>query len=403
MALTDTGIKNLRPAEKPYKRTDSSGLYLYVTPTGGKLWRLKFRFNGKEKTLALGKYPQTSLSGARDKAFRAKQQLDNGVDPAVVKQAEKRKKQNYFGDIALEWWRNQRDKWTPGHADYIWRRIEANALPWLKNRPIGQITTGELLKALRRIESRNAYETAKRVCQYFSNIFLYAVSAGYTESNPASDLTKALKFVPRKNLPAVTEPKAITELLQAIDAFAGTYVVKCALQLAPLVFVRAGELRAAGWQEIDFENALWTIPETRMKMKRPHIVPLSRQALEILQELQPLTGGGRYVFPSVRTSARPMSENTLNAALRRLGYDKDTMCAHGFRTMASTRLHELGWKSEIIEFQLAHADKNKVRGVYNRAEYLDQRITMMQAWSDYLDSLKAGADVIPMKRNSKTE
>lgn len=273
-----------------------------------------------------------------------------------------------------------------------------NILPWLKDRPITEITTAELLKVLRRVESRGAFDTSRRVCQYLSNIFIYAVAGGYAENNPASDLSKVLKVVPKRNLPVITDPSKIGELLRAIDGFQGTFVVKCALRFLPLVFVRPGELRKAEWPEFDIKTGIWAIPAHRMKMKRDHIVPLSRQAIEILKELQPLTGNGGYVFPSVRTPSRPMSENTLNVALRRLGYTKDEMVSHGFRTTASTRLHEMGWKSEIVEFQLAHADRNKIRGVYNRAEYLEDRKRMMQAWADYLDGLRNEEKVIPFRR-----
>lgn len=399
MPLTNTQIKNLKPAEKPKKIYDGSGLYLEVTPAGGKLFKYKYRFNGKEKTLSLGKYPDVSLSDARDKHQEARKQLAAGFDPSGVKQAEKYKQSSMFGDVALEWWESQKEKWTPAHAQSIWRRLETNALPWLKNKSITEITTAELLRVLRQVESRNALDTTKRIANYFSNIFIYAVACGYCENNPAAGLTKALKIAPKKSYPAITEPDQIGELLRAIDSFQGSFTVKQALRLAPLVFVRPGELRRAEWEEIDLDAALWTIPAEKMKMKRNHLVPLSKQAVEILQEIEPLTGAGKYVFPSIRTKARPMSENTLNVVLRRLGYSKDEMVTHGFRTMASTRLHEMGWKSEVVEFQLAHADKNKVRGTYNRAEYLEERKRMMQAWADYLDSLKSGAEVIPIKKN----
>ncbi|MFW5958329.1 MAG: tyrosine-type recombinase/integrase [Desulfosalsimonas sp.] len=401
MNLTDVAVKGIKPGTRTLRLADGSALYLEVTPQGSKLWRYRYRFKGKQKTFAIGVYPDVSLADARDEHQKARKQVAAGIDPSAARRVEKRKRVNTFGEVALEWWKNQKGKWTPVHAQSIWRRLEINALPWLGNRPVEEIDTGELLKALRRIESRNAIDTAKRVSNYFRNIFIYAVAAGYTTHNPASDLTKALKVVPSRNMPAITEPNRIKDLLLAIEGFRGTFIVKAALSLAPLVFVRPGELRKAEWQEFDLEADLWTVPAEKMKMKRDHIVPLSTQVVEILQELEPLTGPDGYVFPSVRTKTRPMSENTLNVAIRRLGYSKDEMVPHGFRTMASTRLHEMGWKSEIVEFQLAHADKNKVRGIYNRAEYLEERKRMMQAWADYLDSLRKEEKIIPIRRTKK--
>jgi len=392
MALTDVQIRNVKPTDKPVRLYDGGGLYLEVSPAGGKLWRFKYRFNGKYKTYSIGKYPRTSLSQARDELQKAKKQLDNGIDPSAAKREQKLRQSKTFESVALEWWNAQKEKWTRGHAQTVWRRLELNALPWLKDKPINEISTAELLQALRRVESRGAIDTTRRTSQYLNNIFIYAVACGYTENNPAGNIVKALKVTTKKSMPAITEPALIKDLLKAIDGFQGSFVVKSALSFAPLVFVRPGELRQSEWSEFDLDAGLWTIPAKKMKMRRDHLVPLSSQALEILRELEPLTGDGKYVFPSVRTKARPMSENTLNVALRRLGYSKDKMVAHGFRTMASTRLHELGWKSDIIEFQLAHADKNKVRGIYNRAEYLEERKKMMQAWADYLDDLKKTAE-----------
>jgi len=403
MTLTATQIKNLKPDTKPVRIFDGKGLYLEVSPSGSKLFRYKYRFNQKEKTLSLGKYPDVSLKDARTKHQEAREQLASGLDPSAVKQANKKRQSNGFEIVAREWWQNQKERWTPGHAQSIWRRLELNALPWLKNRPIDEITTAELLKTLRRVEDRNAHDMAKRVGNYFSNIFIYAVACGYAANNPASDLTKVLKVVPVKNMPAITDPEEIAELLRAIDGFKGTFPVGCALKIAPMVFVRPGELRKAEWNEFNLDEAVWTIPAEKMKMKRPHVVPLSQQVVTILRELEPLTGSGKYVFPSVRTLSRPMSENTLNVALRRLGYSKDEIVAHGFRTMASTRLHEMGWKSEIIESQLAHADRNKIRGIYNKAEYLDERTKMMQSWADYLDGLKKDEKVIPLKRAKRSK
>lgn len=401
MYLTDKAIKGTKPKSQVYRLADGKGLYLEVTPQGSKLWRYRYRFNDKQKTLALGVYGEVSLADARDKHQEARKLVAAGIDPMIARKQEKAQRSNEFGKVAKEWWYNKKDGWSEDHGRIIWNRLAKNVLPWLENRPIHEITTGELLGVLRKMESRGAVETAHRVGQVCNQLFIYAIACGYLESNPASSISKALKERKVKNMPAITEPKEITELLRAIDGLGGTYTVKCAMRFLPLVFVRPGELRTAEWVNISLDDALWIIPAAKMKMSRDHIVPLSKQAVEILRELQPLTGGGKYVFPSVRTKARPMSENTLNVALRRLGYSKDDMVAHGFRTMASTRLHEMGWKSEIIEFQLAHADKNKIRGVYNRAEYLEERKRMMQGWADYLDALKNEEKVIPFRRSGE--
>jgi integrase len=403
MRLTDVKIKAVKPKATMFRLADGGGLYLEVTPHGSKLWRYRYRFNGKQKTFSIGAYPDFTLAEAREKHQEARKKVLNGVDPMELKRFQKMERGNTFGAISTEWWTNQKERWTPGHADKIWRRLEMDILPWLKDKAINEITTAELLSALRRVESRGALDTCRRISQYLSSIFIYAIACGHLENNPASDLSKVLKVAPRHNMPAVTEPSKIAELLRAIEGFQGTYVVKSALLFLPLVFVRPGELRKAEWSEFDLEGGAWTIPAQRMKMKNPHVIPLSRQAIEILKDLQPLTGDGKYVFPSVRTSSRPMSANTLNVALRRLGYSKDEMVSHGFRTTTSTRLHEMGWKSEVIEAQLSHADRNKVRGVYNRAEYLEDRKKMMQAWSDYLDSLRNEGKVIPIRRGGNIQ
>ncbi|MCF8104359.1 MAG: tyrosine-type recombinase/integrase [Desulfohalobiaceae bacterium] len=399
MSLNDVKIKALKPGDKPYRVADSEGLYLEVTTTGSKLWRLKYRFGNKQKTLALGKYPEITLAAARDKKIIAKRQLAEGIDPNQVKKHKKAEQSNTFGIIALEWFGNQKPKWKKGHAQTILRRLEKNVFPWMKDRPIREITTREILEVLRRMEARGAVDSAHRVGQFINQIFLYAVASARAETNPAADINKALKVIRTRQLPAITEPNRIKDLLKAIDGFEGSFVVHSALRIAPLVFVRPGELRHAEWTEIDFENSTWTLPADKMKMKREHVVPLSKQALQILEDLYPLTGSGGYVFPSIRTPARPMSENTLNVALMRLGFSKEEHCPHGFRSMASTRLHEMGWDSRVIEVQLAHVDRNKIRGIYNRAEYLDDRTRMMQAWADYLEGLKSGAKVLTINGN----
>jgi len=401
MPLTDFQIKGLKPSEKPVRVFDGGGLYLEVSPAGGKLFRFKYRFNGKAKTFSIGKYPDTSLADARKAHQNAREQLAAGLDPSALKREQKLKQTKTFETVATEWWRAQKPKWTEAYANTLWRRLENDILPWLKKRPIDEISTAELLTALRRVESRGAIDTAHRICQYLNNIGIYSVACGYIENNPANNLVKALTQTLKRPMAAITEPKRIGALLKAIDDFEGSFVVKQALRIAPLVFVRPGELRSAEWAEINLDTAEWIIPATKMKMRRDHVVPLSRQAVEILRELNPLTGSDRFVFPSVRTSKRPMSENTINAALRRMGYSKEEMTGHGFRTMASTRLHEMGWKSEVIEIQLAHADKNKIRGIYNRAEYLEERKKMMQSWADYLDALKTEKKVVSFRKIEK--
>lgn len=409
MALTDTEVKNLKPGSKNFKKYDSKGLFLEVRTTGKKVFRFKFKYNDKYQLLTLGAYPEISLKRARELHFEARQQLAEGIDPVQSKKTVQESKKHTFETVFNEWYNTYKEKWTPGHAKTVYRRIEANILPWLKNRPIREISTREILEYLRKIEARGAVETAHRVCQIISQVFVYAVASGILENNPAADLHKALKPVQKKNLPAITEPARIKELLKAIDGANAGFVVYCALRFAPLVFVRPGELRKAEWTEIDWKNDLWIIPAPRMKKKREHLVPLSKQARGILEELYPLTGENRknifpasreYIFPAIRTPSRPMSEGTLNAALLRLGFTKEEHCPHGFRSMASTRLHEMGWSSRVIETQLAHVDKNQVRGVYNRAVYLEERTRMMQAWADYLDSLKNGDKVLPFQQNT---
>jgi len=398
MPLTDVKLKSFKPSKKPFKKFDGGGLYIYITPAGSKLWRYKYKFNGRDKTLSIGKYPLISLKGARFKHQEAQKLLSEGIDPSADKRESKLKSFNSFGSIAKQWFDNKKPGWSEKYSKKVWRGMEINLLPWLKNRPVDEITTRMVLDVLRNIEKRGAIETAHRTGQIASQIFIYAIACDFLDNNPANDISKALQVNPEKNLASITDPVKVGELLRAMDDFQGTFVVQCALILLPYVFVRPGELRKAEWMEIDFKNSLWTIPAHRMKMKREHIVPLSGQALDILNTIHPLTGQGKYIFPAVHTASRPMSNNTLNVALRRLGYTKDQMCAHGFRTTASTNLHEMGWKSEVVERQLAHVDKNSIRGTYNKAEYIEERIRLMQAWADFLDSLKSGAEIIPFKK-----
>ncbi len=399
MALTDTKIKNLKPADKPYRLADAEGLYIEVSPTGSKLWRFKYRYGGKQKVLAIGKYPVISLADARDKRLDAKRLLADGIDPGQAKKEAKRAQTNTFKALADEWWYNQQEGWSDHHKNTTYRRLEMNIFPWIGDRPVREISSRELLEVYRRIENRGALEVAKRTARICSQIFAYGVAAGIVENNPGAEMSKALKVRPKRNWPALTDPKKLKKLLEAIDTFDGTFPVLCALKFSMLTFARPGEIRKAEWPEIDFENDLWIIPAEKMKAKREQLVPLSRQAVSILKELQPLTGSGQYVFPANRGKSRPMSENTVLAALRRLGYSRDEMVAHSFRSIASTLLHEQGWPSRVIELQLAHVDQNKIRGIYNRAEHIDDRTRMMQAWADYLDGLKSGAKVLTINGN----
>ena len=394
--LTDTTVRTAKPADKPYKLFDGGGLFLLVTPAGGKLWRLKYRHGGKEKGLSLGAYPVITLKAARERAMDARRLLADGVDPSQHKA--KAAGAHSFEAIAREWHAKFAPTWTAAHSARIITRLELNVFPWIGARPIGEIAAPELLAVLRRIEARGRLETAHRAHQNCGAVFRYAVATGRAERDPSGDLRGALPPASKRHHAAIVEPKAAAELLRAVDGYAGSLVTACALKLAPLTFVRPGELRRAEWSEIDLDAAEWRIPAAKMKMREAHTVPLSRQAVAILRELHPLTGRGQYVFSGARSADRPMSENTVNAALRRLGYDKDTMTGHGFRSLASTILHEQGWPSDIIERQLAHAERNKIKAAYNRAQHLPERRRMMQAWADYLDGLRAGGVVVPIRR-----
>ena len=401
MPLSDVKIRNSKPTEKQIKLFDNNGLFLLVTPAGGKLWRFKYRYDGKEKLLALGLYPEISLADARIRRDEARQQLAHGIDPSAVRKAQKEaatSEVETFEVIAREWHTKFKPTWVPSHAEKLLTRLERDVFPYLGTRPIKEIKAPELLTVLRRIESRGALETAHRIRIICGQIFRYAVATGRSERDPSADLKGALPPVKTINRAAIVEPKKVGELLRAIDGYQGGFVVQCALKFAPLVFVRPGELRHAEWSEINFENAEWNIPPGKMKMKEPHLVPLSKQALAILEELKKLTGASRYVFPSGRSFTRPMSDNAILAALRRMGYDKDTMSGHGFRAMARTILDEvLQVRPDFIEHQLAHSVRDPNGRAYNRTAHLAERRKMMQLWADYLDGLKAGATVIPFK------
>lgn len=400
MALTIAKIQAAKPADKPYKLFDGRGLYLLVTPTGGRWWRFKYRWQGKERLLSLGTYPEISLGEARDKCEDHRKLVRHHTDPSEARRGEEKPAaaRETFQAIGEEWLTTNWDGWVPSHAERQKQRLAVHVFPWLGERPVKEVTAPELLAVLRRVESRGTIETAHRLLSICSQVFRYAIATGRAERDPAADLRGALKPSPKNHLAAITKPRRVGELLRAIWEYPGSLVVRCALQIAGYVFVRPGELRQAEWSEFDLEAAEWRIPGPRMKRRIEHIVPLSHQVLSILAELHPLTGRGRYVFPSLRSQLRPMSDNTLVAALRTLGYAKGEMTAHGFRSIASTFLNEMGWNPDAIERQLAHQPADKVRAAYHRSEHLEERRRMMQSWADYLDGLRHGAEVVPLRR-----
>ena len=405
MPLTDAAIRKAKPDVKARRLFDERGLYLELSPAGGKLWRLKYRIEGKEKRLALGIYPDTSLAHAREKRDAARKLLAAGVDPGEHRKAEKAagegRAANSFEVVAREWFARYSPQWAPGHANKIIRRMERDLFPWLGARPIAKITAPELLTALRRIENRQALETAHRVLQNSGQLFRYAIATGRAERDPAADLRGALAPWRPVHLASITEPEKVGELLRKIEAFRAGLTVKSALKLAPLVFVRPGELRHAEWTEIDLHAAEWNIPAARMKMRESHLVPLSTQAVTILRELHALTGRGSYVFPGAHNPRHPMSSNAILFALRRMGYSKDQMSGHGFRAMARTIMDEvLHIRPDYIEHQLAHAVRDPNGRAYNRTAHLPERRAMMQQWADYLDALKHGGNVIPIRKRA---
>lgn len=406
MPLTDTTIKNAKPGEKPVKLYDADGLLLWVAPSGGKWWRLKYRLGGKEKMLSLGTYPEVGLREARERRDEARRRLADGIDPSAHRKAAKSTKAlreaNSFELVAREWHAKYASTWSASHGVRILRRLEANAFPWIGGKPTADLKPADVLEVLRRVEHRGTLETAHRLRDNIGQAMRYAVATGRAERDITADLRGALPPVQKQHFAAITEPTKVGELLRAIDGYTGTFPVTCALKLAPLLFQRPGELRLAEWPEFDLDGATWEIPAGRMKRTKQgkaegaaHIVPLPSQAVAILRELHALTGTGRYVLPGVRSPSRPMSDNTINAGLRRMGYDNETMTGHGFRAMARTILDEvLAFPPAIIEAQLAHAVKDPLGRAYNRTAHLPQRRDMMQRWADYLDELKRGAQIL---------
>lgn len=408
MKLTVKGIQK-KPGKKPEKLFDGGGLYLLLNPNGSRWWRLKYRFGGKEKLLSLGVFPDVGLAAARDRRDEARRLLAAGIDPGTKRKAEKAAKidqaANSFKAVTLEWLEKFGSNWIPSYQAKVKRRFERDVFPWIGPIPIADVKPKDFLQVLRRIETRGKLETARRVLSEGGQIFRYAVATSRVESDPTRDLKGALALPAVRHMPSITEPKKVGELMRAIEGYGGFYVSVAALKLAPILFVRPGELRKAEWTEFDLEEGLWTIPMARMKTRKQnpqdHIVPLSKQAVAIFRDLHKLTGRGNYVFPGARTNGRPMSENTVNAALRRLGYGKDEMVGHGFRAMARTILDEqLGFRPDIVEQQLAHAVRDPQGRAYNRTAHLPERRKMMQAWADYLDALAAGGEVRPIRKAS---
>ena len=402
MALNDIKIKNSKPQSKPYKISDGDGLSLLVNPNGSKWWRFRYTVNGKEKGISFGVYPDVSLQSAREKRAKARVLVASGVDPSAARQAVKDEVANTFESVALQWYGKISHTWGLGHAKVIKRLLEKDIFPVIGKKSISKIVPGDVLEALRKIESRGAVVTAKRACRVCSQIFRYSITLGFSTIDPSYTLKDVLRKTKTEHFPALTDTKDVTVLLRAIDAYQGTFVVKSALQIAPLFFVRPGELRHAEWTEVDFEAAIWSIPAEKMKMRMPHIVPLSRQAFEILKPLHALTGNGRYIFPSARGIDKPMSNSSFFVAFKSMGFD-GTMSPHGFRAIARTLLDEiLQFPYHLIEHQLAHAVRDPNGRAYNRTSHLAERAKMMQVWADYLEGLKAGAKVIPLKRAGAT-
>jgi len=418
--LTDKAVQAAQPREKQYGISDGDSLSLIVRPSGAKLWWYRYRFTGKAKTLSIGVYPIVSLKEARDKVFEAKKKLANNIDPSAEKLAvraalvEQQVEQvqdeaSRFEVVARDWFEKHSKslKWEENHASKIMGRLENDIFPWLGKRPVAEITPQELLGVIRKIESRGALETAHRALSECGRVFRYAVASGLADRDPSGDLRGALPpYRKDKHFAAVTDPKDVGALLRDIESYCGTHVVRAAFALSPRVFLRPGELRKLEWEWIDFDEAMITIPPTAHKTGKrtqaPHLVPLSVQAIQTLKEIQPITGKGRLVFPSERDKNRPMSDNGVRSAMRRLGWTGDEMTPHGFRAMASTTLDNLGYKQEWIERQLAHDESNKIKAAYKRElhmMYMPERKKMMQDWSNYLDKLRDGAQIIKLKSN----
>lgn len=402
--LTDRTIRNAKPEDKPVKLSDGLGLFLLINVNDTRYWRLKYRFAGKEKLLALGAYPDVTLAEARERRDEARKRLAEGLDPGEARKAERRARklaaENSFEAVAREWYGKQVHTWVKTHAKDVLRRLEGNLFPALGHRPMAEIDAPELLATVRKIESRGAYDLAHRVLAVCGQVFRYGIATGRCSRDVAADLRGALAPHKKRHQAAV-RPEDLPALLRKIETYdqdSGDTLTRLALQLMAATFVRTSELIGAKWQEFDLDAAVWAIPAERMKMKAEHLVPLSRQAVALLEAIKPLAGNSPFVFPG-RNRDKPISNNTLLFALYRMGY-KGRMTGHGFRAVASTILNESGFRPDVIERQLAHCERNEVRGAYNRAEYLPERRKLMQWWADYLDGVKAGAEVVPFKRTA---
>ena len=403
VALTDIQIRNSKAKAKQYKLSAGLGLYLIVTPKGGKWWRVRYRFGGRQKELSVGTYPEVTLKTAKVRRDEIRKTVTNGQDPAVERKTEKiaLSSGDTFGEIALEWHNSQSSSWSKSYAKRTFGRMNANLIRWMGGDAISEITPQSLLAVLRRAESRGALYTAHKLRQIASQIFRYAIATGRAVHNPAEEIKGALPPANTTHYATITEPKAVGRLMRDINNYKGTPVVCAALKFSTYVMSRPVNIAEAEWSHFDLDGAVWRIPMESMKSKQQHIVCLSQQVLSVLTSIHSLTGRGRYVFPSVRSDSRPMSIDTLRSALRRMGYTSKDITTHGFRGMASTMLNEQGWNGDAIERQLAHVEGNSVRAAYNHAQHLPERKKMMQAWADYLDGLAAGADVVPINSANK--
>ena len=392
MKLTDTLLRSLKATGKVQKKSDGGGLYIHVSPKGGKLWRMAYSFDSKQKTLSFGSYPSVSLKDARQKREEAKALLAKGIDPGAhkkaVKAAVRAEAANSFEVVTREWFEKHVNNLAPTYSKKVRSLFEKRVFPLFGAKPITEVEPSDILTAARRIEESGAVETAHRLIQLCGQIFRYGIATTRVKYDITQGLHGALPKVTVQHMATITDKKRISELLRAIDAYGGFLPVKCALRLAPLFFVRPGELQKAEWTEFDFEAAEWRIPASKMKMKQRHIVPLSQQALSVLEELHAFTGHGRFLFPSIRTETKPIALESMLVAIRSMGFTKEEMTMHGFRGMASTLLNEQGYNRDWIERQLAHGERDHVRAAYNYAEYLPERRKMMQEWADFLDGLK---------------
>ena len=407
MAITDVQARSAKPRAKKYKLPDGDNLYLLITPAGGKSWIYRYTASdGKPKEPTIGRYPTMTLKEARIKRDELKRQVAEGVDVAVAQKLAKQTRKNPVGNslqsVGEEWLIKFGAKNGDSTNKRTKARLEQNVYPYLGKKDVNEVTAPEILMVLRRVEERGAVETAHRIRSLLGQIFRYAIATGRAERDPAADLKDAIPPAVKKHFAAITEPKEIAGFIRAVDSYQGTLVVQCALKFMARTFQRSKEVRHAEWDTIDLEAGEWRVPDETMKKsgRNVHLVPLSKQAIEILKEIQPLTGDGRYVFPNARSDKRAMSDNAMLAAIRRMGFAKEVMSVHGFRTMASTNLNEQGWSGDAIERQLAHIEGNAVRGAYNHAEYMEERIRFMQAWSDYLDSLANGGEVVNINRTN---